>query len=117
MDDAYTLIAMRYVERYPVREKLTRVAWTYRWSSASAHVGKEDAANVLDLAAWSALAEGMDCRGALTDNDVQEELSALRLNARTGRPLAGDRFLSELEPALGRRLRPLPVGRPRKKTK
>ncbi len=117
MDDAHTLAAMRYVERNPVRAKMTRVAWTYRWSSASAHVGKGDAANVLDLAAWSALAEGMDWREALTAADAQEELGALRLNTRTGRPLAGDRLLSKLETTLGRRLRPLPVGRPRKETK
>ena len=29
--------------------------------------------------------------------------------------MAADRFISKLEVAIGRRLRPLPVGRPRKK--
>jgi hypothetical protein len=32
----------------------------------------------------------------------------------TGRPLASDSFLSKLETKIGRRLRPLPVGRPQK---
>ena len=45
----------------------------------------------------------------------EETLSAVRLNTHRGRPLASDRFLSKLESLLGRRLRPLPVGRPRKK--
>jgi hypothetical protein len=40
--------------------------------------------------------------------------AALRLNTQTGRPLASDFFLSKLGHTLGRRLRSLPVGRPKK---
>jgi hypothetical protein len=36
-----------------------------------------------------------------------------RRNTQTGRPLGTERFLSMLEHQLGRRLRALPVGRPR----
>jgi len=43
-----------------------------------------------------------------------ETLSALRLNTHRGRPLGSDAFLSKIEALVGRRLRPLPVGRPRK---
>ena len=32
----HALAAVRYVERNPVRAKMTRVPWTYRWSSAAA---------------------------------------------------------------------------------
>jgi len=117
MDDAYTVTAMRYVERNPVRAKMTRMPWTYRWSSAAAHVGKADAANLLDLAAWNELADGINWKETLTDGDDKDELAALRLNTRTGRPLASDSFLSKLEAKLGRRLRPLPVGRPKKEKK
>jgi hypothetical protein len=42
------------------------------------------------------------------------EMEALRLWTHTGRPLGSDAFLSKLETVLGRRVRPLPVGRPRK---
>jgi putative transposase len=41
----------------------------------------------------------------------------LRLNTHTGRPLGSDSFLSKLEKLLGRRVRPLPVGRPKKSKK
>ena len=41
--------------------------------------------------------------------------SVVRLNTQTGRPLASDSFLSKLEHTLGRQLRPLTVGRPKKK--
>jgi hypothetical protein len=39
-------------------------------------------------------------------------VSTLRLSTHRGRPLVSDRFLSKIESLLGRRLRPLPVGRP-----
>jgi len=47
---------------------------------------------------------------------AEPEDDGLALNLRrcthTGRPLASDGFLRKLERTLGRRLRPLPVGRP-----
>jgi putative transposase len=114
MDDAYAVIAMRYVERNPVRAKMTRVPWTYRWSSAAAHTGRLAPAHLLDLEAWSDLVPGVNWKEMLRDGDDKEILAALRLNTQTGRPLASDSFLSKLEHTLGRRLRPLPVGRPKK---
>ena len=48
-----------------------------------------------------------------TEDDTIVE--ALRKAARNGRPLASDSFLARLETAVGRRLRPLPRGRPRKR--
>ena len=44
------------------------------------------------------------------DEDAQR---AVRTHTHTGRPLGSDRFLSKLEKMLGRRVRPLPVGRQR----
>ncbi len=38
----------------------------------------------------------------------------LRNNTHTGRPLGSDGFMSKLEKIFGRRIRPLPVGRPKK---
>ena len=47
MDERYLLAATRYIERNPVRAKLTRCAWEYRWSSARAHVEERDEVLVL----------------------------------------------------------------------
>jgi putative transposase len=47
----------------------------------------------------------------------ESELSRMRLSTHTGRPLGSDSFLSKLEKLLGRRVRSLPVGRPRKEGK
>jgi putative transposase len=117
MDAAYAVRAVRYIERNPVRAKITRVPWTYRWSSAAAHTGAPDSADVLDLRRWAKLVGDMPWKQRLTDRDDPDTLAAIRLHTQTGRPLANDSFLSKLETKLGRRLRPLPVGRPRKQSK
>lgn len=114
LDKEHFLAALRYVERNPVRAKLTRVPWTYAWSSAAAHVGGGDRTGLLDLRSWCATVEGMDWKEALRGPDDAGEMRRIRLRTHTGRPLASDSFMSKLERALGRRLRPLPVGRPRK---
>ncbi len=46
----------------------------------------------------------------LTDGEV----ARIRLRTHTGRPLGSDSFVSKLETLPGRRVRPLPVGRPKK---
>ena len=43
------------------------------------------------------------------------QVDRIRLSTHTGRPLGTDGFLSKLEKMLGRRVRPLPVGRPYRK--
>ena len=96
--------------------KLTRVPCTFRWSSAEAHASGADPARLLDLGAWSDLVPGVNWKEMLTESGEKEATASLRLNTRTRRPLASDSLLSKLEQALGRSLRPLPVGRPKKKT-
>ena len=114
LDDLHLWRALRYVERNPVRAKMVRVAWRHTWSSAAAHTGEKDLAGLLDLAAWSKEWKADAWRAALSDADNEEEVHGLRCSTSRGRPLARDSLLSKLEHKLGRRLRPLPVGRPRK---
>lgn len=94
---------------------MTRVPRTYPWSSAAAYTGRPAPAHLLDLKAWNDLVPGINWKRMLKDGDDNETLASLRLNTQTGRQLVGDSFLSKLERKLGRRLRPLPVGRPKKK--
>jgi len=56
-------------------------------------------------------------RKELADVLSDSDLGRLRLNTYTGRPLGSDSFMSKLERLLGRRVRPLPVGRPNKDKK
>jgi len=117
LDEVHTVAAMRYVEQNPVRAKMVRKPWRYRWSSASAHVGDKDGVAVLDVEAWR---KDWDWsprrwRRMLEEGLGEQTVAHLRRQTHRGRPLGSDSFVSKLERRLGRRLRPLPIGRPRKK--
>jgi putative transposase len=115
LDEEHYWPAMQYVERNPVRAKIVRAAWRYPWSSAAAHCGKgPDESGLLDMAWWAEVSRNWDWPAALSRPADEKETTALRLSTHRGRPLASDSFLAKLEAALGRRLRPLPVGRPKK---
>jgi putative transposase len=42
LDEGHFWLALRYVERNPVRAKIVRQAWEYPWSSAAVHTGGSD---------------------------------------------------------------------------
>ena len=119
LDEVHLLRALAYVERNPVRAKLARLAWQYEWSSASAHVGDAPTSELLDLAEWRRMwvSRPDRWRKTLRERDAGDIAGRLRRSTHTGRPLATDGLLSKLEHRLGRRLRPLPIGRPRKAEK
>ena len=118
LDDDHYWTAMAYVEQNPVRARLVRRAWAYRWSSAAAHCGRgRNRSGLLDLDSWNEWMGGSDWRETLANMLGDKPLSALRLNTHRGRPLGSDAFLSKIEALVGRRLRPLPVGRPGKRRK
>jgi putative transposase len=108
--------ALVYVERNPVRAGLCREAWQWRWSSAVAHCGGDDVSGLLDLASWRREMDPAKWRGILRQHEEEGLVQSLRLATSRGRPLGSDRFIAKLETLLGRRLRALPCGRPRKTT-
>ena len=115
LDGAHFLNAIRYVERNPVRARIVRAPWRYAWSSAAEHVGASPRIPVLDDQRWRDETDRLDWRDFLTDTDTAaQDANTIRLATTRGRPLASDSLLSKLEKRLRRRLRPLPVGRPRK---
>ncbi|NUM56663.1 MAG: hypothetical protein HUU46_23800, partial [Candidatus Hydrogenedentes bacterium] len=87
--------------------------WRYPWSSAAAHLGQGDASGLLDLTAWARKRDATNWQAALVERLDPGMVRQLRVRTQTGRPLAGDTFLSKLETKLGRRLRALPPGRPK----
>jgi len=56
----------------------------------------------------------VDRRTVLEMEQSGDTTEKIRLNIHTGRPLAGDAFITNLENLLNKRLRPLPIGRPNK---
>jgi len=116
LDEEHYWAAAAYIEQNPVRARIVRCPWRYPWSSAAVHCRlAEDSMELLDSRRWAT--SGNDWKSTLAERLGEAALSTLRLNTHRGRPLGSDRFLSKLEALLGRRLRPLPVGRPRKKQK
>lgn len=114
MDDTHYLMAMRYVECNPIRARICRVPWRYRWSSAGEHTATHaPSAGLLENSRWQQLSKRLDWKSFLLENEP-EHTDSIRLATNRGRPLANDSFLSKLETKLNRRLRPLPVGRPKK---
>jgi len=98
-----------------VHAGICRVAGRYPWSSAAAHCGQKDSTGLLDMKLWKELSAGLTWLQELSADLSDAEFSRLRRSWHTGRPLGSDGFISKVEHALGRRLRPLPVGRPKKK--
>ncbi|NLH17843.1 MAG: transposase [Phycisphaerae bacterium] len=106
--------ALRYVEQNPLRSGLVRQAWKYPWSSAAAHIEGRDDTGLLHLAYWRQIASAVDWRKALETPQADEQIERIRIHTHTGRPLASDSLISKLEKLVNKRLRPLPVGRPKK---
>ena len=117
LDGVHYRRALAYVERNPVRARLCRKAWRWRWSSAAAHCGSDDPSGLLDTSAWAREMDPAKWRQILERPDDPKLATSLRLAISRGRPLGSDAFVAKLETLLGRRLRPLPRGRPPKKSR
>lgn len=115
LDEEWFWTALIYVERNPVRARVVRRAWRYPWSSAAAHCGAKDPTGLLDLPTWGKLlGPGVDWRESLWRPQDEEVVQRVRSWSHRSCPLGSDSFISKLERKVGRRLRPRPVGRPRK---
>ncbi|MGC8763954.1 MAG: hypothetical protein ACP5VN_10055, partial [Acidobacteriota bacterium] len=88
-------------------------AWEYKWSSARFHIGLEAPPPWLDMKQWSRWTDAKHWKAELMKS-IEEWLEEVRFHTRRGRPLGGDRFIAKMEAIVGHRIRPLPVGRPKK---
>ena len=116
VDDKSLPVVAWYVETNPVRAGIVRKAWRYKWSSAVAHTGGEDSTGMLQLDAFRRMATAESWKAYLAEQEDGFLIDLMRAKTSGGRPLGSDSFVSKLETMVGRRLRPLPHGRPRKET-
>ena len=116
LDERYLLAAVRYVERNPVRAKMVRLPWEYKYSSASYHIGEKSTdfliqndrvlQNLID-----------DWRSYLHNSDSAEDLAKIRKEESGGRPIGNESFIEKLEKKLNRSLNRKTAGRPSKENK
>lgn len=115
LDEPHLISAVRYIERNPVRAKIIKKPWQWKWSSASAHIGEGespirlgDLFRIIDMSyeSWKQYVDSKEEVGVL-DN--------IRRHTLTGHPLGSPTFIEKLEKIFDRRLFVLPRGRPKKK--
>ena len=111
MSENHLLAAVRHVELNPVRAGLVENPWSYKSSSAGAHVrGYDD-----ELVRVGPLLEIVECWHSFIGEDITwEERDRFRLHERTGRPLGDETFLERTEELARRVLRRQKPG-PKKK--
>ena len=102
MDQTHLLAAVRYVELNPVRAGLVDRPEDYKWSSACAHLMREDDA----LVTVKPMLEIVGSWEKFLQVDDEESYSHLRKHEKTGRPLGSESFVEKLEGLTGRNLRP-----------
>lgn len=113
LDEEHFWTAMRYVEQNPVRAGMAKKAWDHEWSSAEAHTVSDTKDELLDMNAWHEIMSSSEWRTLLRRKVHKDEARFLKRNTERGWPLTSDRTLAKFEKLLGRRLRPLPKGRPK----
>jgi putative transposase len=117
LDEPHLMVAAKYIERNPVRANIVRKPWEWKWSSALAHIKKEeslirlkDLFKIIDMSCES-------WRQYIDSKEDEKTLDDMRKHTLTGRPLGAIEFIEKLEERFGRRLVALPRGRPTKKQK
>jgi len=117
--EAYFLGCCRYIELNPVRAGMVAHPRDYPWSSYRAHARGAADALVSGHPVYRALGRGRDARQAAYRALFRTALEAtfidaLRAATNGGWALGDARFKREIAAALGRRVTPLPKGRPPK---
>jgi putative transposase len=117
--EAYFLSCCRYIELNPVRARMASHPRDYPWSSYRAHAHGESDALISDHPLYRHLGRSATERQkayrelfrAKLGDDV---LDAIRTATNGGWALGDDTFKRQIAKALGRRVSPLPKGRPPK---
>ena len=102
MDQDYLLKAAAYVELNPVKAKMVKSAWDYRWSSAHAHIKGKDRQGIIET---QRLLEICGEWKTYLKQSLPELDKTFESHLNTGRPLGNDLFVQKAEQLLGRELK------------
>jgi putative transposase len=117
--ESYFLACCRYIELNPVRARMVRRPREYRWSSYRSHAhGAADALvaghDLYDRLGRTPAERQIGYRALFRDALDAGFIDELRAATNGGWALGDARFKREIANALGRRVAPLPRGRPPK---
>ncbi|MCK4905143.1 transposase [bacterium] len=112
LDNAHLYRAIRYVENNPVRAKITKKAWDYKWSSAKEHV-EDNRKPLINISKYKNIKSMKEWKEYLTETD-DEMVKEIRLKTNRGLVVGTDKFIKKLESKLNRSLKCIRQGRPRK---
>jgi len=113
LDNNHLYATVRYIENNPVRANLVEKPWSWNWSSAKAHLNKEK--SIISLVDISKYMKIDDWAAYLLEKEDDADITKIRTNTLSGKPLGDDSFIMNLEKRIGKRLRTFPRGRPKKK--
>jgi putative transposase len=113
LDESYLWIALRYVERNPVRARMVEQASAYRWSSAAVHTGMAASPNWLQSEPWQSNFTAEQWAICLKSDSIGEAELEMRNSTYTGRPVGSPEFVQWAESNLGRTLAAKAGGRPK----
>lgn len=116
MDGFHTLACARYIERNPVRAKIVKNAWDWKWSSAKAHCGMSEKEQLAEKRLFDYVEIGKhEWKDFIGQQDDPKEVKKIKEETIKGRPIADIDFIKELGKKLKRTLEIRPKGRPKKK--
>ena len=94
MDEQHLIAAARYIEYNPVKAGIVKNPEDYRWSSARAHLQKEDDILVKSRPLTEIVP---DWQGLLASGLSEKECDVMHRHERTGRPLGSETFVALIE--------------------
>ncbi|MBI9093218.1 MAG: transposase [Desulfobacterium sp.] len=98
LDEQYLIACARYIEINPVKRQYVEQPEDWQWSSAQAHIMKND--DLLVQAKPLLERVERDWQDFLAEIRPVEEADLFYLHEKTGRPLGNDAFLSMVEKAV-----------------
>lgn len=97
MDEHHLWAALRYVERNPVRARLTADPAAWPWSSAAAHLGQSEPLPGLDTAFWHESGGAQRWSELLAEPEEEAWLRRFRRATYAGNPLGTDEFVERVK--------------------
>jgi putative transposase len=117
VEEDRVLQVLQYIELNPVRARMVKNGWEWKWSSARAHITGKDQSKLLNMNYWERLIDKRKWKEILEQTAIEESVQAqIRRTTMQGFFLGSEATARRLELELGKLLLPKKRGRkPRSK--